>query len=752
MEEQTNINNSVRSSGTISAITEGAETLISEGIPKPTWPLKKAAHFYAKLGWRIFPVRRDKTPLIPQWQSNASNDAEQIERWWSENPEASIGVLCGPGSGVSVVDVDVKNNKHGLDQLKALEDAHGNMGSIPTSKTPSGGIHLFFSAESLPFQKSEGRIAKDIDTRTARADGSSAGYAILPPSRDPLGEPYRWEDDTTLDHLMNPPSAPEWLAIRAAFKTEDSDAILSDEKLRRFILSKSRQHWEEAFHTYKQQHPLTEAEPKTSYSLEHPYIAKIIEDELATVENSEADQNGQLNRSAFSIATALAGTGLAKAGDTINHNSALRTVSSSLFSAAMKMHDLDPQERWNSPDGRSKAQKTIESGLLAGVRQPREMKAPKVRDPMGNAERGQLVITSMDQVPREKVEYLWDPFIAVGKITLLVGRPGEGKSQVTLDIAARVTTGEPFPSIVLGQAPRRDPGSVILIAGEDGSGDVIRPRLEAAGADLSKVHLVKGVLNTLPDGSQFLDMFSLRERIPEIERLITKLGDVRAIIVDPIGSYTGKADTNNDASVRSVLMPLAALAGKHRVAMILVAHTNKGSGNKGSSDPLDKVMGSLAFVGVARAVFAVARDPTEPPDSPKRVFVYVKGNLTGTLGGLELTIKTQWVEDVKTSRIEWGRPTDVGAWEAFNQSGGEDRTALQDAENFLLTNLANNPMKADELKKLAKSDEISWATVRRAQVNLGIKPERQGFGPGSSFLWALPTPEDEAVTETPDTP
>jgi hypothetical protein len=164
------------------------------------------------------------------------------------------------------------------------------------------------------------------------------------------------------------------------------------------------------------------------------------------------------------------------------------------------------------------------------------------------------ILTCLADVQPRPVSWLWPGRIPLGRITLLVGRPGEGKSFLTIDVAARVTTGTPWPDGT--DCPQ---GSVILISAEDDPADTIRPRLDAHYADVRRVHLLSAVRRVDDDG-EYERLISLAD-VDAIEAALVRLPDCRLIVVDPIGSFLGgRTDAHRDNEVRSVLAPIAVLA------------------------------------------------------------------------------------------------------------------------------------------------------------------------------------------------
>lgn len=234
------------------------------------------------------------------------------------------------------------------------------------------------------------------------------------------------------------------------------------------------------------------------------------------------------------------------------------------------------------------------------------------------------VVTCMADVEPTSINWLWPNRIPAGRITLFAGRPGLGKSFVTCDLVARVTTGRVFPD----GRPGSEPGSVIMIACEDDPADTIRPRLDAHGADVSKVHLLEGIETTRGE-ERSETLFNLKY-VGILEAALANIEDCKLIVIDPIGSYLGAGTkANSDNEVRAVLAPIDKIAKDSGAAVLIVAHTRKATANFAD----DMVMGSRAFTGIARAVWHVMEDPD---NDERRLFLPGKCNITHRQSGLSL--------------------------------------------------------------------------------------------------------------------
>ena len=341
-----------------------------------------------------------------------------------------------------------------------------------------------------------------------------------------------------------------------------------------------------------------------------------------------------------------------------------------------------------------------------------------------------LIATKASEVEIKPVEWLWPGRIPQGKLTLLAGEPGAGKSTLTYFLAAAVTVGADFPRNE-GHCPGG--GSVIIFSAEDDMADTIAPRLMAAGADLECVEIITGV----SAGIDRARSFNLATDLPALKAKIAEMQDLRLIVIDPIASYLGRADSHKNAEVRAVLEPLVQVAAETGAAVVGVTHFAKSPDIKA----MNKIIGSIGFVGVARAAFVVVRDP-ESEDDARRLFLRVKGTLARDLGGLAFRIEqlevkpgivpscARWLEDEVMVTAD-----DVMASEKDSASP----TARAEAESVLRTILKDAPRPQTEVKRETKQAGVSWRTVERAKRDLGVIAKRSGgAGADGWWEWSLP--------------
>lgn len=343
-----------------------------------------------------------------------------------------------------------------------------------------------------------------------------------------------------------------------------------------------------------------------------------------------------------------------------------------------------------------------------------------------------MVSRRLADVQAERVRWLWPGRIARGKVTVLAGHPGLGKSQVCASLAAIVTTGGRWPV----DGTRADVGSVAILSAEDDAADTLKPRLLAAGADVRRVHVLDAVRCESRDGELVERGFTLADTA-ELAVTLAAIGDVALLVVDPISAYLGATDSHRNAEVRALLAPLSDMAARLGVAVVAVSHLNKG----GSTDALARVTGSLALVAAARAAWIVARDPQDPA---RRLFLPAKNNLGADGAGLAFGIEPAAVEDgIETSRVAWrDEVVTVTASEALAAEHGADRRTdapqRDDAEVWLRGALEGGAVAVGELQRDARADGLAWRTVRRAKDAIGARAARAGFGKAGRWTWSLP--------------
>ena len=330
-------------------------------------------------------------------------------------------------------------------------------------------------------------------------------------------------------------------------------------------------------------------------------------------------------------------------------------------------------------------------------------------------------------IPPESVTWLWPDWIAAGKLHILAGPPGTGKTTVAIGIAATLTSAGRWAD----RSICREKRDVIIWTGEDGLADTLVPRLLANGADPSRVHFVGPV--TVGDEHREFDPAT---DIPLLAIQAARLPRLGLVIVDPIVSaVSGDAHKSND--VRRGLQPLADLAARTEAAIIGISHFSKGTSNR---DPVERVTGSIAFGAAARIVLGAAKRRDDQGGG--RILVRAKSNLGPDIGGFVYDlqqVETPGFPGIHASRLVWGEALDGTARallaDVESDEGEDERNALNDAKSFLQGLLADGPVPSKTAWADAEQAGHARATVRRAMTALGVDARKTGLQSG--WVWEL---------------
>jgi putative DNA primase/helicase len=341
------------------------------------------------------------------------------------------------------------------------------------------------------------------------------------------------------------------------------------------------------------------------------------------------------------------------------------------------------------------------------------------------AQRGKLndveLLCAADIVP-QPIEWLWPGWLAVGKLAILAGLPGTGKTTLALALAATITRAGHWPD----QSPCAKGGRVLVWSGEDDPGDTLVPRLQAAGADLDRVQFLNAVWEQRGKRA-----FDPADDMPKMATAIERHGDVRLLIIDPIVSAV-KGDSHKAAEVRRSLQPIADFAMRQRCAVLGITHFSKGSGG---SNPLDRVIGSQAFGALARIVLVAGKSE----QGEGRVLARAKSNIGPDDGGVGYTLEDVVLPSgITTSRVLWGEMLAGSARELLGEVERveEGGSAVDGAGLWLQAFLAEGPQKSADIQAAGQAQGYSWRIVQRAKKTLGIGDYRQGFGRDSAVWWS----------------
>lgn len=347
---------------------------------------------------------------------------------------------------------------------------------------------------------------------------------------------------------------------------------------------------------------------------------------------------------------------------------------------------------------------------------------------------GGLDFVQLEQASSLKIipiRWLWPGWLARGKLQILAGAPGTGKTTIAMSLAAIVSNAGRFPC---GTPANR--GNVLVWTGEDDPADTLAPRLVASGADLANVFFVRG---TVEDGEQ--RSFDPGRDISLLVQEAKGIGNVQLLIVDPIVSaIIGDGHKAND--VRRGLQPLVDLAQSLDCAVLGITHFSKGSSGR---DPLERVMGSQAFGALARGVMVAAKDASSDENLPARRFVARAKSSNGPDGGgfdyQLLQTKLDQHDGVVASYVEWQGAIEGSARELLSAvevdvASGGDGGERSDAKLFLTSLLSDGPVSVRRIKADANGAGYSWRTIERAKRDAGIEARKLGLKDG--WVWALP--------------
>jgi archaellum biogenesis ATPase FlaH len=322
-----------------------------------------------------------------------------------------------------------------------------------------------------------------------------------------------------------------------------------------------------------------------------------------------------------------------------------------------------------------------------------------------------------DTIEMEPLRWIWENRIPLGKLTVFCGVPDTGKSTVAIDIASRLTRGDPWPD----GGVEREPCKVAMLIAEDDWKDIVRPRLQAAGADLAKIICVtQTVIINVKTGKRDKQRIALDQDLNALEEILIEEPDVRLVIVDPLGSYLGKKKKNDEDDIRGVLTELKEMAERRDVGMVSIDHFNKNV----DQAAIHRLSGAGALAAVPRAVWAFVKDKDDP-EKTLRLMLNAKLNVVSEAKKVGLKYRSKGVEfSIKNVLsnlpvIEWLGDSSGDLDEVLQSEKDPEKTKMGKCGKWLEKRLEKESVFSRDIYSEAAKLGFSDKTVRRAVKEIG---------------------------------
>lgn len=647
--------------------------------------LLHTAHLYTLKGWPVFPCceqgAKMKAPYTTHGFKDATTNPAQILKWWDRYPNALIGLPTGPDTGLIIIDCDIRENGDGVfnfQKLISIQDFNA-LQFTPTVKTPSGGLHYYYL---LPIFETplKSRLTNFVDIK------SKGGYVIAPGSVLPNGKKYKWD-------LNKEPSNSQ-----LRYPSRNLLKLLKRSTQQAKKIQKNRVN----SHAHSQAQSALNSIPAIDYEI----WLKV----------------------GMALKTEFGDTGF-QIWDNWSKKS------------PEKYNPKNQQKTWQSFKHEGVNIETIfylarEHGCdLSELAKKKQKEASKNTypntNPIEKRNNTELVSTRASNIQPRPIHWLWKDKIPLRAYSLIAGQGGKAKSQIAISLAATVSNGGLFPDKKI--CPQ---GQVFIISAEDTKQEIIVPRLMAANANLQNIHILEAV-NSRNELGQIIKQptFNFETDIPALHEKISKLSNVKLIIIDPIMSFMGKVNTHNLSETRAALAPIANLAEKHDLSILLIHHTNKAT----TTNSYGRVSGSTGFLDAARAAYVVGNCPDQKDIN---VLAPLKANWgTDTTSFKYHVLQNEFDHEgelIITSHIEWLGESKYTADEILNaEKNSDSQSTIEEAEQFLKKELISGSKPAKHILKNAEENGFSESTIRRAKEKLNIKAYRKG-GSDGQWLWNLP--------------
>jgi hypothetical protein len=398
-------------------------------------------------------------------------------------------------------------------------------------------------------------------------------------------------------------------------------------------------------------------------------------------------------------------------GDDVGRRQAVKAARK-LFKAGLEVRVANP------PDGADVNDVLVEGGreALNGILETASTYVPHPEPANVDAAVGTLA----SDVRTEQVDWLWKPWLPVGELTILDGDPGLGKSTLTCELAARLTTGRPMAN----QPVQTPPCGVVMVGAEDSLAHTVRPRLEAAGADLKRINLIQ----TLPGGDGAERPVVIPDDLDRLASAIQRV-DARLLVIDPLMAHLSESiNSHRDQDIRRALTPISKFAEACGVAVLVIRHLNKTVGVQA----LYRGGGSIGIIGQARIGWLIGKDPS---DHGRRIIAPTKNNLT--LTPKSLAFRLVQADSLDVARIQWEGTVSLSPDDLLESSPKQGRPPEQrnQVKRWLSEQLADGPQEASYITEKAVEKGFSKSTLKRAKKDLNISSDKDGND--GSWWWSL---------------
>jgi len=662
--------------------------------------MHKWVSLYSAEGFFLTPIEKNKKPILQDWPKLRLSE-DEISTWIKK--EKQIGIITGSASGITVIDIDLV--------------APGVFGTDPsvfpdtfTVRTPSGGLQKYYQYDPHISQSQQG-FAKypKVDIRN---NGGQVG--AVPSSMDYMKkyegkEPVHIIGSYTVESGSIVNLAPFPIHLFQEYVIHENREIKKPLATDRpgDVFNASTVSWDDLLC------PLGFVRGATDKKSTH--WVRPGKNDGSTGATTKVCEDGVERLFVFSTNAHPFESWSAE-----KHNSYTKFQVFALL--------------YHQGDFSSAARDVKKQGFSSPADTPTKPPAPVVPAESMN-------ITCLNDIEEEPIDWIWRGKIARGELCIIAGEPGAGKTLISADIAARISTGSTLPLSTECMAI----GSVVFLTSENDPAKVLRPRLVAAGADLKKIHLLSSSVHTIDaKGKKKSRHVALAEDAEKIGSILSKVEDIVALVIDPISEYMGGKDSNSNSDVRDVLATLTDQVRDKNVAIIAVTHYNKKVEITSSSA---RINGSIGFAGAARTAFAVGKfyddewsDEEKEARKDQMAFSSVKNNLSGDKGGYVYRIKsfiyTKNGIDIETAKLEWMEAIAESADDLLrrvNKKEGRPRILRDECAQWLTAFLSNYPdgaARADVVEEAARHG-FSRATVDRAKKELVIITDAK------TGLWTL---------------